>query len=83
MPACKDFRDLSFMLCVGVMQGAGDTNIHMVRVVSNPQRRRLRGSCLKGESEITLWRRQSQPDEHPRKRSGMVRVQGCLPQQAS
>ena len=54
------------------MQGAGDTDLHMVRVIPNAQRRRLRGPCLQGQSELTLRRGESQPDQHTGERPGLV-----------
>lgn len=72
------------LCCVFVLvQGAGDTDIHMVRLVSDPQWRGLRGPGLEGEPELTLRRGEPQPDRHPRERSRMVRVQGRLPQQVA
>lgn len=63
-----------------LMQGAGDTYIHMVRVIPDPQWRRLRGSRFQGRPELALRRRESQLDQHTRERPGLVRVQSRLPQ---
>lgn len=65
------------------MQGAGDTNIHMVRVISDAQRRGLRGTSVQGQPELALRRGESQPDQHTGERSGLVRVQSRLPQQVA
>lgn len=78
------FMAIPRLCCVLVLvQGAGDTDIHMVRVVSDPQWRRLRRSSLEGFAEFTVRRGEPQPDRHPRERSRMVRVQGRLPQQVA
>lgn len=78
------FMAIPRLCCVLVLvQGAGDTDIHMVRVVSDPQWRGLRRSSLEGEPDFVLRRGQPQPHRHPRDRPRMVRVQGLLPQQAA
>lgn len=59
--------------------GPGDPDLHMVRELSDTQRRRVRGQSVAGGCGLAIRCGVPQPDEHPGNGSGLVRVQSRVP----